>query len=82
MKVRPKSPAELLDLLDSKRLTARAKKTNSRVKRWVSVSAGSNKRVYRCNLCGAEIASEAASWPVTAHAAEAVEDHRHQELHG
>lgn len=50
-----------LDKFDDPKLTARAKETNPRVKRWVSVSGGGSRRVYTCNLCEALIDSRACS---------------------
>lgn len=63
------------------KLDAQAKEIDSRYQRWVGIKAGSSKRRYLCRLCGNfQIAAESSRWPMTKHAAEAIEGHMRSHL--
>lgn len=66
-----------LDARHDAALTAAARRREPRCRYWHGHSGSTGcRRVYRCNVCGCTIATDAAKWRPTRHAERAVESHR------
>lgn len=53
-----------------------ARQKNPRVKRWVGIRGGSLQKRVICYICGGEIDTYAANWPMPKHVQEAIREHR------
>ena len=69
-----------INVRETKALDAVAKLRNPRCSKWYGARGGSSKRYYQCNICGTEIDTESAHYPMTKHSATAIEAHRQAHL--
>lgn len=66
---------KLSEIDDKYPLTHEEATKDYRVRHIVGIRGGSSKRRYNCNVCGVEVDSDSAKYPVTKHALNAIDAH-------